>query len=117
MSDITIREILSDAIRFWERARPLYNAVLATIVLAFFLAGLPQSKEALSLDWFLKIFMMAVMANFLYCAAYIPDVCVQLSDLREKWLRLRWGLFIVGLGFAAVWTRFISQEGLFKVGN
>jgi len=116
MADITIREILTDAIRFWERARPIYNAVLAVIVLAFYFAGLPQSKEALSLDKFLQIFRGAVMANFFYCAAYIPDVCAQLSDLRAKWLRIRWGLFVVGLGFAAVWTRFISQ-GLFKAAN
>ena len=116
MSDITIREILTDAIRFWERARPLYNAVLALIVLAFYFAGLPQSKEALSFDWFLQIFGAAVMANVFYCAAYVPDVCAQLSNLRAKWLRVRWVLFAIGMGFAAIITRFVS-EGMFQAGR
>jgi len=116
MADVSIREILSEAIRFWERLRSVYNAVLTVIVLAFFFAGLPHSKESLCFDLFLKIFNMAVVANVFYCAAYVPDVCAQLSVFRARWLRLRWGLFAVGLTFAAIVTRFISA-GMFKAVN
>ena len=112
MADITLREILSDAIRFWERARLPYNAVLVVIVLAVFFLALPQSKASLSFDLFLTIFVLAVLANVFYCAAYLPDVCAQLSDFRARWLRFRWGLFALGIAFAAVLTRFISA-GLF----
>jgi hypothetical protein len=108
MSDLTIREIVSDAIGFWERARIVYNAALAIVLLAVFLTMLPQSKEALSFDNATKIFMAAVFANVLYCAGYVPDVCAQLSVYRAKWLRMRWGLFAVGMIFAANWTRFVS---------
>ena len=36
MTEMTLREILSDAIRFWEWARLLYNAVLALSVVGIF---------------------------------------------------------------------------------
>ena len=54
------------------------------------------------------LFVLAVLANVAYCAAYLGDVFVQISGFREGWLRWRWLLFVVGTAFAAAITRFFS---------
>lgn len=110
MNRTPLPEILASAIRFWERGRLLYNATLALIVALYFLAAWPGSLVSVTLDHSLQVFLQAVVANVLYCAAYPVDVFVQLSTLREPWLRFRWVLFIIGLAFAGVITRFVSLE-------
>ena len=97
MADIKLREILSDAIRYWERARLLYNVVLAAIVTALFFLAWPESKAAFSFDTAQTLFVLAVLANVALCSAYVVDVFVQHSELRATWLRYRWMLFVVGL--------------------
>jgi hypothetical protein len=74
--------------------------------------GLPSSKIALQFDLILFLFVMAVLANVAYCAAYVPDVFAQMSSLRESWLRYRWAVLVVGLAFAGVLTHFWSA-GMF----
>ncbi len=56
---VTFREALTDAIRFWERRRIIYNLVLAVVV--------------------------AIHAVIF--AAYVPDIPAQLSGFRAQWLR------------------------------
>jgi len=109
------RGVATDALRYWEPRRPLYNAVLATVVLAYFVVGLPVSKQAVSLNLVLTLFVLAVIANVLYCFAYLADVFVQLTSVRLAWRRLRWALLLVGSLFAATLTRFVSI-GLFGSG-
>jgi hypothetical protein len=108
MTDIPLRDLLSNAIGYWERGRLVYNAVLVFIVAFYFFSGWPASKASLTLDLWLSIFLLAVLANVAYCAAYVVDVFAQLSSLRDAWLRVRWVLFLVGLAFAGVITRFFS---------
>jgi hypothetical protein len=52
--------------------------------------------------------MLAVVANVLYCAAYVADVFVQLSGFRTQ--RGLWRTALLGLGcaFAAVLTFLVS---------
>ena len=52
--------------------------------------------------------MLAVLANVAYCAAYVVDIFAQVSGYRELWQKYRWLLFVVGLLFAGVITRFWS---------
>ena len=115
MATIALRDALTDAIRYWERGRILYNVVLAAIVLGYFLANWPASGSRLNWDLGQGIFLLAVLANVAYCAAYVPDTLAQLSDMRPLWLRYRWALFIVGVAFAGIITRFIAQ-GMFANG-
>ena len=114
MDTLAIRDYLTDAIRFWEPRRLIYNAVLAVIVIAYFVADYPLSKSALSIDFALGLFILAVVANIAYCAAYLADVFVQASGFREMWQRVRWALFALGTTFAAIITRFIAM-GMFHV--
>ena len=113
MTEMTLQEILSDAIRFWEWARLLYNAVLALIVAGIFFMAWPDSRAALTFDTAQILFVLAVLANGAFCAAYVVDVFAQYSGLRATWLRFRWVLLVVGLLFAAVLTNFIAV-GLFQ---
>lgn len=105
---IAPRDALSNAIRYWERGRIVYNIVLVAVVLGCFLAGWPASLTRLTWDLAQGIFLLAVLANVAYCAAYVPDLIAQLSDFRPGWLRYRWMLFVVGAVFAGVITRFLA---------
>jgi hypothetical protein len=108
-----IASAATEGIRYWEPRRLIYNAVLAAVVILYFVVGLPESGHALSVNTGLMLFNLAVLANALYCFAYIPDIFVQLSSLRAAWLRSRWVLFLIGTTFAANIARSISID-LFK---
>lgn len=106
METQSLRESLTDAIRYWEPLRLAYNAVLAAIVLIYFWKGYPASKGNLTIDGILLIFLLAVLANVAYCTVYLVDIFAQSSGFRETWRRVRWFLFAIGLLFAGVLTRF-----------
>ena len=103
-----IRDAVSSAIAFWEPLRLVYNGVLALVVLGYFATNWPRSREAVSFDGVLVVFVLAVLANICYSAAYAADVFVQLSGFRDAWHRWRWILFAIGTAFAAVITRWFA---------
>ena len=96
MERADLREYATDAIKFWEPWRLLYNLTLAAIVIIYFGIGYPLSKAALTVDFCLGLFLLAVIANVAYCAAYIVDIFAQASGFREIWRRSRKVLFIIG---------------------
>ena len=110
-----LKHSLTDAIKYWGLRRLIYNVVLAAIVIAYFWIGLPTSKQNLNADLALGLFLLAVVANVAYCAAYLPDIFAQMSDFRDIWRRTRWIVFVVGTLFAAIITRFIAM-GMFGKG-
>ncbi len=113
MEATTLRESATDAIRYWEPKRLAYNAALAAIVVVYFLFYFPASKAALSLDTTLRIFLLAVVANVAYCAAYIVDIFAQASGFRDQWRNHRWVLMTIGVLFAGVLARFFVL-GMFQ---
>jgi hypothetical protein len=114
MEGASIRECLTAAIRYWEPRRIVYNVVLAAVVITYYVLSLPASRHALTTDPILVLFLLAVLANVAYCAAYVVDVFAQMSGFRELWMSARWIVFVVGTAFAAVLTRFFSL-GMFGV--
>ncbi len=110
VAKVTLREIITDGIRFWEPLRLLYNGALTAMVAAYFCAGLPQSRSFLSVDGCFGLIVLAVLANLCYCAAYIVDIFAQLSGFRETWRKWRGLLFAVGLLFAGIIARFIVMS-------
>ena len=112
MNDITPRQALSEAIRYWEPRRVLFNVVLAIVTGTVFMANSPHSFQALTCNVAQIVFVLAVLANVAYCAAYPVDVLAQLSAIRARWLQLRWLLLVVGLIFGSILTHFLSH-GLF----
>ena len=107
-----LRVLLADALRYWEPRRLAYNAVLAAVVLAVYYFYWPHSKTILTFDLLATLFILAVLANVCYCAAYVVDVFVQLSGMRSAWKVGRPLLLILGIVFAAVITRFFAM-GIF----
>jgi len=114
MTEVTARDALSDAIQYWERRRILYNVVLIAVVGIVFLGNFTEASRHLNFDTLQTLFVLAVLANVAYCAAYPVDIAAQLSALRDTWLRWRWGLLAVGLIFAAILANFFSR-GIFGV--
>ena len=112
MDDVTARQALSNAMRYWEPRRILFNVVMAVVAGAVYATNLPHSAHALTFDAAQVLFVLAVLANIAYCAAYLADVLAQLSTFRKTWLRFCWVLLTVGLAFAAILTNFFSH-GLF----
>jgi hypothetical protein len=100
------------ALRYWEPRRLVYNAVLVCVVLAHFVIAWPSSREKLSFDLLLGLFMLAVLANVAYCAVYLADLFVQFSGLHVAWRRGRVVLLIVGTAFAAAIAHFVVQGSL-----
>ena len=101
-----LRDYATDAIRFWEPRRIGYNVVLPVIVILCFVSKLPASKQEVSVNLVLFIFELAVLANIAYCTAYPVDILVQITGYRDHWRTLPWGLFVVGVAFAGILTRF-----------
>jgi hypothetical protein len=103
---------LTDAMRYWEPRRLLYNAWLLLVVVATWFLDSPRTLPGTVFDLAQGMFLLAVLANIAYCAAYPVDVLAQLSGFRATWLRVRWSLLAVGLLFAAILAHFIAR-GIF----
>ena len=108
MDTSLFRESLTNAIRYWERMRIAYNAVLVLVVAGCFVWNYSAVGSKLSVNLFLSMILCAILLNVAYCAAYIVDVLVQMSEFRERWAKSRWVLFSTGAMFAAILTRFWS---------
>lgn len=102
-----LRANITDALRFWEPMRVIYNLVLAGVVIATVgiqtIAAVPIN--ALTLNAAGVVGFMALLANMLYCAAYPVDLFVQASDWREGWRSARIGLWLIGT-ITAAWITY-----------
>lgn len=107
---MTFRAALDDAVTYWEPRRLWYNLVLVAVVLACLADQWPLDPEVLTFDSVLILFILAVLANVAYCAAYIPDVFLQLTTHRDKWRRTRWLVLLVGILFAAALAYFYASN-------
>ena len=107
----SFRELISDAIGYWEPRRVGYNLVLAAIVLGWVGLTWPHFRGAFAWPSVLAVFVLAVLANVCYCAAYLVDIAVQYSAYRDPWRKRRWVLWVVGVAFAGVLTYYwIADE-------
>jgi hypothetical protein len=103
--------LLTDAGRYWERRRITYNAVLAGAVIVWITVTWPHFQPAFSWLNLLRLTVLALIANFLYCAAYFVDIPMQLTGLRDGWRNYRWTLWLLGMIFAFVLTNYwIADE-------
>jgi hypothetical protein len=105
-----MRSALSNAVRYWEKMRVVYNIGLLLILGGYFIYNLPQSLEGISFNFFLILLVLAILANVFYSCAYIVDVFLQLTDFAAVWRKRRWILFTIGFVLAAIITRFISMD-------
>lgn len=108
MDSASFKSFATDAIRYWEPRRLIYNAVLAAIVVIYFVKGYPASKVHVEINEILALVLLAVLANIAYCAAYVVDIFAQASDFRDQWRKYCWILFLIGTAFAGIITRFFA---------
>jgi hypothetical protein len=109
----TLSSHAAHALRYWEPRRLFYNGVLLVVVLMHFIASVPGSRQKLTMDLVLELFVLAVLANVAYCIAYAADLFVRFAGLEAPW---RWGrriLLGVGTAFAATIAHFFAT-GLFR---
>lgn len=104
-----LSQYAANALRYWEPRRIVYNLALGGVVVAHAAAAWPASRDKLSIDLLLGMFILAVLANIAYCAVYAADLFVQFAGLDAAWRRGRVMLLIVGTAFAATITHFILQ--------
>lgn len=102
---ISFRDALSDAIRYWELRRVVYNLALAAVVVALAVAFRARIESRMSFELLLALVVLAVLANLCYCAAYLVDLPMQLSSHAGIWKRWRWLLWMSGVlfGMALAW--------------
>jgi hypothetical protein len=105
--------VAGNALRYWEPRRILYNLALAGVVGAHLAAGWPGTRQALMWNTLFLLIILAVLANVCYCAAYVVDLFMQYSGLRDTWPRWRWTVLLVGIIFGAVIAHFFSM-GIFS---
>jgi hypothetical protein len=97
---VGFREIISDAIAYWEPRRIVYTLILTAIVVGRVALAWPHFRSALSGSILLALFVLAVLANVCYCAAYLVDIPMQYSSFRNAWRRWRWALWMLGTALA-----------------
>ena len=109
---LAFRELMSDAIRYWEPRRLVYNGALAVVVLVCFALQWPSAWARLTFPTVLVVFIFAVLANVAYCTAYVVDIPMQYSSVRREWLKRRWYVLVTGTLFASAIT-YLMAYGLF----
>lgn len=110
---LTFSEAAGDALRYWEPRRLVYNAILLAVLCFHFYMAWPESKRTVLSETLLVLFILGVLANVAYCAAYAVDLFVQFSSLRPVWSSWRWSVLISGTAFAAAITHFFAA-GIFR---
>ncbi len=107
------REVLSDAIRYWEPRRVAYHLILTSVVIAWVVVSWPHFRPAMRWESLVLMAVLAVWANICYCAAYVVDFPVQFSFFRQRWLRWRWGLWVSGMLFATLLANYWIADEIF----
>lgn len=107
----SVRRGLSDAARFWEPRRILYNLILAVVVCAWIAASWPHFRPAFNLYSLAQMVILALLANVCYSAAYFVDVPMQWFLRTGLWGRRRWALWLAGTLFAILLANYwIADE-------
>lgn len=104
------RRMFGDAVGFWERGRLIYNAALTTVVIIWLMASWPHFRPALTLSSLVKLFVLALLANACYSAAYVVEIPMRQSP-HAIWAKRRWILWLMGTLFAIVFENYwIADE-------
>lgn len=110
MEQIKLRTLITEALRFWEPLRLVYNLMLLAILLYFM-----NAKDGWALfgsgEFLANCVVLAVMANIAYCFAYIPDLVLRFSLLSAGAKRFgRWLIFGIGMVMGYIFCSFIADE-------
>jgi len=101
-ADASTAPLFSNALRFWERGRILYNAVLTLVVLLWVTLTWPHFRPAMTLGSLEALIALALAANVCYCAAYLVEFFMQAVLPEHAWRRFRQTLWVLGMLFGMV---------------
>ncbi len=105
------RSPLDSAIRYWEPRRIWYNAILAAVFVGWVVLTWPHFKSAPTTEALTFLVFFAIMANLCYSVVYLVDIPLQLSPFQSTWVRWRFGLLLVGIALAVLFTNYwIADE-------
>jgi hypothetical protein len=105
------QRLWSDAIRFWELRRLIYNLILTAVVLVWLMATWPHFRPAFTWLNLLRLVILGLIANVFYCSAYFVDVPLLHSSLGPQWRSRRWVLWVAGMLLAFLLTNYwIADE-------
>ena len=108
------RASLLDAAAFWETGRLGYNGVLALAVFAVAMGT--DGWLEIGREW-LAIVFLGVIANVLYCGAYVLEVAAQVLPVGDIWRPVRVVVWCGGTAFATLiavaFLAGIAGNGLF----
>jgi hypothetical protein len=93
---------LPNALNYWECRRIAYNVVLTIVFILWVAPHWAQFRPFIHWPELLALVVLALLANLCYTAAYLVDVAVWHSTLREAWLKRRWTLWLAGTLFAVL---------------
>jgi branched-subunit amino acid transport protein AzlD len=68
-----------DAVRWWERRRITYNAVLTALFVVLTIRTWPRLQPELGPDKILPLLVLALLANLCYSTAYLLDPLLSAS--------------------------------------
>jgi|SRR5579872_4178360 len=108
------QSILDNSLRFWERGRIAYNAVLLAIVALWVILSWPHFRPALNARIIAVTFVLAVLANVCFCAAYLVDIPLQYSSWQRHWRRWRWILWLIGTLFAGIIANYWIADEIYS---
>ena len=97
-----LRGIRRDAIRYWKTRRLVYNLVLTAVAVGWLISTWPHFREALTMWSFVRLLVLAALANACYCTAYLVDIPMQHSSVAASWSRRRFGFWLAGTLFAVL---------------
>jgi hypothetical protein len=98
----TFRASIRVAARYWEPRRIAYNLVLVAVAVTWLVLTWPHFRPALTLRSLLLLLVLAAIANVCYSAAYLAEVLLQFSPLRDLWQRQKLGLWLAGTILAII---------------
>lgn len=108
-----MREWLSEAARFWEPRRLVYNLVLAAFVIGWILRTWPHFRPAMTMEDSGRLMILALLANVCYCAAYVVDILIQQSAAESSRRLQRSGLWVAGMVLAALFENYWIADEIF----
>ncbi len=102
---------LAAAARFWEPRRLLYNLLLFGVVVIWLVRTWPHFRPAMTWESLGVMTVLALLANFCYCAAYLAEILIQNASVSAGWNRQRWAVWVAGALFAIVFENYwIADE-------
>lgn len=92
---LSLRNVISESIAYWEPRRIIYNSVLVVLAVAFGIVNLRHLEADIDLELFTALAAFLILANLLFSTGYLLDLIAASLNWGLQWRRFR------GIGFHA----------------